>query len=141
MRITIRRTACSLFARNYRSPTRSAPGQGFLRLKNLLGRSRMTEATVVLPNDHYFPDPYDRSAESVRKLFNRMCDFMQVNPETITLDLFPDVADELREIVPVWHGGQSKRCAAGLYHHSDDSGGHRRAESHSSSRYLRILSC
>ena len=95
--------------------------EGFLRLEKLLGRSRMIEADVVLPNDDYFPDPYDRSSESVQKLFNRVCGFMGIKPETILLDIFPDVRDELREIVTVWHGGGSKACPAGLYYRPDDS--------------------
>jgi len=76
----------------------------------------MTEAEVVLPNDEFFPDPYDMSTDSAQRLFNRICTFMQVDPSTIALDLFPDVADELREVVPVWSSrGQAKGCAAGIY--------------------------
>lgn len=35
--------------------------EGFRRLQKMLGSFRMLEAQVILPNDEYFPDPYDQS--------------------------------------------------------------------------------
>ena len=89
----------------------------------------MTEAEVVLPNDEFFPDPYDMSTDSAQRLFNWICTLMRVDPSSIVLDLFPDVADELREVVPVWSSrGQAKGCAAGIYYLPDELAADKRAE-------------
>ena len=71
--------------------------EGFARLQKMLGRSRLIEAAVVLPDDSYFPDPFDRSQASVEKLAHRVCEYMHVDPTRIKLEIFPDEAEELRE--------------------------------------------
>ena len=103
--------------------------EGFSRLEKLLGRTRMTDTEVVLPNDSFFPDRYDQSTDSAHRLFQRLCTLMQVDPSTIALDLFPDATDELREVVPVWSSrGHARQCAAGLYYRPDESAQDKRAE-------------
>jgi hypothetical protein len=92
---------------------------GFRRLEKMLGRSRMLGAKVILPNDQYFPDPYDKSPAGAEKLFQRMCAYLQVDRARIELEIFPDETEELREILPYWSGG-SGGCA-GLYTHDPQS--------------------
>jgi hypothetical protein len=70
---------------------------GFVRLQKMLGRSRLIEAAVVLPDDKYFPDPFDRSEASIEKLTHRVCEYMHVDGTRIKLEIFPDEAEELRE--------------------------------------------
>jgi hypothetical protein len=99
--------------------------QGFARLEEMLGRQRLLEARVILPNETDFPDRYDQTPSSGKRLFNRICTYLRVDPELIDLEMFPDKTGELREIVPYWSGG-SDGCA-GLYFHDPDeeSGGQR----------------
>jgi hypothetical protein len=92
--------------------------EGFRRLEKLLGRRRLLEAVVITPTAEDFPDPYDRTvAESVEKLFSRVCTYMCVDRTTIEFEIFPDETEELREILPHWRGGEG-RHAAGLYLHA-----------------------
>ena len=71
--------------------------EGFVRLEAMLGRERLLEATVVLPDTEHFPDAFDRSEASVETLVHRICEYMQVDPTRIKLEIFPDEAGELRE--------------------------------------------
>jgi len=89
--------------------------EGFVRLGQLLGRSRMLEATVILPNAEHFPDDYDRTPASAEILFQRMCRHLQVDRTRIELEIFPDETEELRELLPYWNSG-SDGCA-GMYIH------------------------
>ena len=89
--------------------------EGFVRLTQLLGRSRMLEATVILPNAEHFPDDYDRTPASAEILFQRMCAHLQVDRTQIELEIFPDETEELRGLLPYWTGG-SNGCA-GMYTH------------------------
>jgi hypothetical protein len=87
--------------------------QGFYRLEKLLGRKRMLQAKVVLPTPDDFPDQYDNSRVRAERLFVRSCKYMQVDRNRLTLEIFSDETEELREIVPHWHGGSSG--CAGFY--------------------------
>ena len=71
--------------------------EGFDRLETMLGRERLLEAKVVLPDAEHFPDAFDRSEASVETLVHRVCEFMQIDPTRIKLEIFPDEAEELRE--------------------------------------------
>lgn len=94
---------------------------GFHRLEKLLGRRRMLEAKVILPTAEDFPDPFDKTAKSAERLFLRVCDYMQVSSRRVHLEVFADETEELRDILPNWHGGEGKR-AAGMYIHDGEDG-------------------
>lgn len=79
----------------------------------------MLGAKVVLPDEEHFPDPYDKTPEAAERLFRRVCGYMRVERSRIDFEIFPDETDELREILPYWHGG-SGGCA-GLYTHEPAS--------------------
>lgn len=89
--------------------------EGFRRLEKMLGRRRMTEAKIILPAAEYFPDPYDKSEAACEKIFQRVCDYMQVERSHIELEIFADETEELREILPYWRG--SSGGCAGFYSH------------------------
>lgn len=95
--------------------------EGFRRLERLVGRRRMLEAKVVLPTAGDFPDPYDKAALAAERLFHRVCAYMQVSGGRVQLEIFDDETEELREILPYWHGDEGQR-AAGIYlNHGNDS--------------------
>jgi hypothetical protein len=52
-----------------RDEDRRRANHGFHRLEKLLGRRRMLEAKVIEPTAEDFPDPYDKSSETVEMLF------------------------------------------------------------------------
>jgi hypothetical protein len=93
--------------------------EGFRRLEKSLGRHRLLSTKVVEPTAEDFPDPYDKSPEAVEQLFSRVCTYMQVDRDSIELEIFPDETEELREILPSWRGGGGKH-AAGLYLHGHE---------------------
>ena len=92
---------------------------GFNRLARILGRNRMLEVEIILPDAEHFPDPYDKSFAAARKMFLRICDYMKVDPGQIELEIFPDEITELSTLLPYWRGSKDGGCA-GLYIHPDD---------------------
>jgi hypothetical protein len=87
--------------------------QGFARLGAMLGRSRLLEAKVVLPNAEFFPDAFDRSEAAVGILVHRVCDYMRIDRTRIKLEIFPDETEELREKT-LWYI-KTGRSPAGIY--------------------------
>lgn len=87
----------------------------FLRLASLLGAGRLLDARVVLPTPEFFPDPYDRSDQSLQLMFSRVATLMQFNPNEIEVSLFADGQDLTHGLVPFYSGKTS--AAGGLYFH------------------------
>lgn len=90
---------------------------GLNRLERLLGRRRLLEAKVVEPTSEDFPDPYDRTEEAAASLFRRVCNYMRVDRDRVTLEIFPDETENLEDILPSWRSDGGSR-AAGLYVHA-----------------------
>lgn len=91
----------------------------FLRLANLLGGHRICDAVVMLPTPEHFPDPYDGSEEALAAMFRRIADRMDVDTGKIDLEIFDDITQTTRSLVPFWHGETSG--AGGLYSHDGAS--------------------
>lgn len=85
---------------------------GFDRLGRMLGTHRMLLVNVVLPTDEYFPDAFEKTEVGLRTLFRRVCDYMQVDPETLDLEVIPDTS-ELIEMLPEYRTSSSD--PAGLH--------------------------
>jgi hypothetical protein len=95
---------------------------GFERLGKLVGRRRMLEANVVLPTAEDFPDIYDGTSAAAEMLFCKVCAYMQVDRNSVELEIMPDETEQLRELLPHWRGDATKH-AAGLYvHHEREKG-------------------
>jgi len=93
---------------------------GFAQLDICLGRKCMVTCDVVLPNDHFFPDPYDAGIEAVRVMARRIAGYMQVDPGCFEVSLYTSIDHTLRKDVPIWSG---RNCdAAGLYFHQPEDG-------------------
>jgi len=45
---------------------------------------------IVLPTPEFFPDPYDGSKRAVRALLNRVCEFLDVVPDLVSLKFVAD---------------------------------------------------
>jgi hypothetical protein len=64
------------------------------------GRDALRDATVVLPTDEFFPDPFSEDEEDVRALVGRVCVYMGVDPARVELEFFTDENKELRPYLP-----------------------------------------
>lgn len=87
--------------------------KSFRRLANLLGAGRLLDATVVLPTEQHFPDPYDRSEVGLRNMFHRVAKLMQVDAANIELTVFARGHDMTRSLVPFFRSNDSG--PSGLY--------------------------
>jgi hypothetical protein len=92
--------------------------QSFRRLGRLLGARRLLDATVILPTPEHFPDPYDRSADPLRRMVDRIATVVKVDPSQIDVELFSSDHDLSSTLVPFFSGKSSG--AAGLYFHEPD---------------------
>jgi hypothetical protein len=61
-------------------------------LADRLGADRLFGATVILPTDEFFPDPYRHDEASARACLTRMCGYMRADPRALTLTVLPDEA-------------------------------------------------
>lgn len=59
-----------------------------------LGPHILREAEVVLPTEEHFPDPYDGSRSSIRRMLERVCGYMDVDPKSIELQFFDSEDDQ-----------------------------------------------
>jgi hypothetical protein len=73
---------------------------------------------LVLPTPEFFPDPFDGSEDAVRILLNRVCEFMDVDPDLVSLKL----VSEAGKLWLVNDAGQYLPQAAGTY-----EGGYRKS--------------
>ncbi|MGL4552888.1 MAG: hypothetical protein ACRC33_17060 [Gemmataceae bacterium] len=85
--------------------------RGLAWLGGQFGAARMLARPVVLPTPAFFPDPYDGSAHAAAAVFGRVCRWMEVSPDRVTLSLF----DGDRGGVPPHLREGRSAGAAGLY--------------------------
>ncbi|MDQ4122470.1 MAG: hypothetical protein M3209_13615 [Acidobacteriota bacterium] len=86
----------------------------FLWLIDEFGAETLRDLTVVLPTDEFFPDQYSSSEEDLRQLVNRVCDYMNVEPERVELRFFTDRTNALQKHLPVFESRD--KSALGTYH-------------------------
>jgi len=94
--------------------------EGFLRLEKILGRDRMLNAEMILPDDDFFPDRYDGSRESVQRMALRIAKYMGVDADSFEVHVYAENEDAWREDLMV--GKPETRDAAGLYFHERNEG-------------------
>jgi hypothetical protein len=92
--------------------------RSFRRLGTLLGARRLLDATVILPTEEHFPDPYDQSEDALRRMVDRVAAAMKVDPGQIDVELFHSEYDVSRTLVPFFSGEGSS--AGGLYFHTPE---------------------
>jgi len=81
--------------------------------------SRMTTARVVLPTDEYFPDPWHPDPDGLRSLFHRVCGLLHVDAGRIDLQVIPDDARKLIDLIPI---ADARSSGAAGVHMSGDQG-------------------
>ena len=89
--------------------------RSFQRLGTVLGAHRLLNATVMLPTQECFPDPYYKSEMSLRRLVDRVAEAMMVDPACFDVELFNSDYDVARMLVPHFSGRNTS--PGGLYFH------------------------
>jgi hypothetical protein len=76
------------------------------------------DQTVILPTETFFPDPYDGSRTSIRKMLDRVCEYMDVDPELIQIRFYSN--DDQSVLHPLAAEGESRGHAIGSYQKQRD---------------------
>jgi HEAT repeat protein len=79
------------------------------RLARLFGIGRLRAAAAILPTPDFFPDPYHRSEDDVRRLLDRICRYVSVDPGRLDLELFGGDPDGPREAVGYYVPGKREK--------------------------------
>src|SRR5262249_36766692 len=77
-------------------------------LESQFGMERLRKARVILPRPEFFPDPFRSTPEDARRMLDRVCGYMDIDPATVELSLYQDRT-------PVYEG-ELRQGTAGLYH-------------------------
>jgi hypothetical protein len=59
-------------------------------LTQQFGLHLLLERPIVLPTNEFFPDPYDGSKKAVQRMFDRVCKYMEVDPDFVELRIYTD---------------------------------------------------
>lgn len=78
-----------------------------------LGIDVLRSVEVVLPTEDFFPDAFNGSRASIRKMVGRVCEYMDVDPKQVEVRFF-ESEDEAR-FHPLAADGTSKGHALGTY--------------------------
>jgi hypothetical protein len=95
---------------------------GFLRLVRMLGRERMLNAEVVLPEERFFSDVYDGSKASVIAMAARIAAYLGVPEGAFSIEIFAEDEEAWRQTIP--ERSEKTKDAAGLYFHEPEAGRH-----------------
>ena len=79
-------------------------------LQDRLGHDRPRNARVVLPTPEFFPDAYDGSRDAALAMFDRVCGYMNVDPQGFRLFVY-----ESGRLPNLGLGHRSDSTAAGVY--------------------------
>ena len=76
-------------------------------LTDKLGFDRLASIEVILPEHRYFPDPYTATPADAGKIFERVCGYMNLDPNRFDLEVIPD--EELDDFVGEYIAGERPR--------------------------------
>jgi hypothetical protein len=57
-------------------------------LESQFGAARVRNSRVVLAKPGFFPDPYNGTEEDARRIFDRVCGYMAIDPKSIDMSLY-----------------------------------------------------
>lgn len=84
-----------------------------------LGIEILRDVEVILPTEAYFPDPFDGSRTSIRRMVDRVCGYMDVDPKLVEVRFYEN-EDETRFHPLAADGRESRSHALGTYHRRRD---------------------
>jgi hypothetical protein len=76
-------------------------------LEEQFGTERLRKGRVILPRSEFFPDPFCGTEDDARRMLDRVCGYMDLDPTSVDLSLYVD--DQ-----PAFEG-QWRQGTAGLY--------------------------
>jgi hypothetical protein len=80
-------------------------------LQDEFGADRLIDSPIILPTPQYFPDEYDVTFAAVQTMFERVCGYMDVSPNIVSLR----VCAESNRPEMVNESGHALATAAGTY--------------------------
>jgi hypothetical protein len=87
--------------------------EAFGWLVNELGIEALRESEVILPTEAYFPDVFDGSRASIRKMVDRVCGYMDIDPKLVAIRYFEN--DDITRLHPLAADGRTGGHAIGTY--------------------------
>lgn len=81
-------------------------------LQRQFGTERLRNGRVILPRAEFFPEAFDGTHEGARRMLDRVCGYMDIEPGAVELSLYEDRN-------PAYEG-EWRRGTAGLYHAEAD---------------------
>ncbi len=76
-------------------------------LAGKLGMDRLVGSEVILPQDRYFPEPYTGTPADARRIFDRVCGYMRLDPNRFDFEVLPD--DSIQGAVGLYYEGERPR--------------------------------
>ncbi len=76
-------------------------------LAGKLGLDRLVGSEVILPEHRFFPDPYNGTPDDAQRIFERVCDYMKLDPSRFDLYVLPD--DAIEGAVGLYHQAERPR--------------------------------
>lgn len=68
---------------------------------------RLRSGRVILPTPEFFPDPFENTADDAQVILNRVCGYMEIDPNTLLLSIYQDSEPNFE--------GQWRQSAAGHF--------------------------
>ena len=68
--------------------------EAFIWLTGEFGAHLLQEVDVVLPTEEHFPDAYDGTRTSIRRMFERVCGYMKTDIDSIELRFYDSEEDQ-----------------------------------------------
>jgi hypothetical protein len=68
---------------------------------------QLSDVTVILPTPEFFPDTYRGQEDDIGKLLNRVCSYMSVSRDRLSLELFSDEREQIRNHLPTYESSRS----------------------------------
>jgi hypothetical protein len=59
-------------------------------LTEQFGLERLRRTKVILPTEEFFPEPFEGSVEDAGRLCARLCEYMEINPARLRIEVVPD---------------------------------------------------
>lgn len=94
--------------------TREWIDNAFQWLIDELGADTARDVPVILPTEDYFPDPYNGTRVSVRRMLDRICGYMDVDPEMVGVRFFEN--DDGSKLHQLAADGMDRNHVLGTYH-------------------------
>lgn len=79
-------------------------------LADRLGLDRMLKCDIVLPEERFFPEPFEGTTECVRLRLNRICGYMGVASDQVNLEIVPAHEMSIPGSAGVWIAGDNGTC-------------------------------